>query len=78
MHCDHLPDISSDVHVVGQGLRSENREGEYFCCGVFQLNGSLSKLLTCTQGITYQERRERLPEQNHERQIQSFLLTHLL
>lgn len=31
-HCDHLPDISSDVNVAGQWLGSEN----YFCCDVFQ------------------------------------------
>lgn len=38
MHCDHLPDTSSHVSVAGQGLRSENREGENSCCGVFQLD----------------------------------------
>lgn len=59
MHCDHLPDISSDVSVAGQGLRSENREGEYFYCGVFQLD-------QVPEQAAYLHTRDKLPREKRK------------
>jgi len=47
MHCRPLPDASSNLSVVGQGLESENREGEYFYCDVFQLD-QVPEQASCT------------------------------
>lgn len=46
MHCHLLPDTSCSVNVAGQGLGSENREGQYFCHCVFQL-GQLPEQASC-------------------------------